>query len=123
LHVAAPSKKSAVHALQLIERLGFKSTAQTLDQLMTLPHCCTANALSPCLLSTPPPQSFKFVVESWGCTLTQAQQIELMEGLEPATQFQAGSEAGLLARLGAAAAAAGCRCRCQGGCFHGGPAA
>ena len=28
LHVAAPSKKSAVHALQLIERLGFKSRAQ-----------------------------------------------------------------------------------------------
>lgn len=35
-----------------------------------------------------PEQSFKFVVESWGCTLTQAQQIELMEGLQPATQFK-----------------------------------
>ena len=71
---------------------------------MPLPHRCTPQALSPCLLSTPPPpQSFKFVVESWGCTLTQAQQIELMEGLQPATQFKASSSL--------AAGPAGCR-RC-----------
>ncbi|KAL4439704.1 hypothetical protein ABPG75_002705 [Micractinium tetrahymenae] len=33
-------------------------------------------------------QSFKFVVDTWGCTFTMAQQVELIESMEGCTRFQ-----------------------------------
>lgn len=35
-----------------------------------------------------PDQSFKFVVDTWGCTYTMSQQIDLIESMEGCTRFQ-----------------------------------